>query len=236
MSRRFWNRDELIVAFNLYCKLRFGQCHRRNPRIVELARVLNRTPNAVAMKLCNFASFDPAHQDRGVSGLANVSQADGEIWGEFNEDWNRLVLESERAYQVLVREATPTEESEPSLDPRLAGLAPAQTETQRIQNVRLGQSFFRSTVLSCYADQCCMCRQSCKPLLIASHIVPWAIRPELRLNPRNGLCLCAMQDKAFDRGLVSVDSAFQIIISRRIEKFLPHAVIETMFIALVRAS
>src|SRR5258706_11315334 len=60
MSRRAWTRDELVIAFNLYCKLRFGQCHGRNPAVIQLAKVLDRSPNAVAMKLCNFASFDPA--------------------------------------------------------------------------------------------------------------------------------------------------------------------------------
>jgi hypothetical protein len=60
MPRRFWTRNELIVAFNLYCKMRFGQLHRRNPQVIQLANQLGRTPSAVAMKLCNFAAFDPA--------------------------------------------------------------------------------------------------------------------------------------------------------------------------------
>src|SRR3984893_17325490 len=104
MSRRAWTRDELVVAFNLYCKLRFGQCHGRNPAVIELARVLDRSPNAIAMKLCNFASFDPAHQRRGVTGLGNASRADKEIWEEFNTDWNRLAVVSEKAFRELVGE------------------------------------------------------------------------------------------------------------------------------------
>src|SRR5262249_55110553 len=235
MPRRSWTRDELIVAFNLYCKLRFGQCHGRNPHVIELAKVLERTPNAVAMKLCNFASFDPAHQRRGIAGLGNVGRADRNIWDEFNTDWNRLAVESERAFQELLGEPAPGltggAEAEQSLEPSPTEVPATPTETQRLQNVRLGQSFFRTTVLASYHDQCCMCRLSCKALLIASHIVPWAARPDLRLDPRNALCLCAMHDKAFDRGLVAVDAGFRIVISRHLEDYLPHAVIEAMFIA-----
>jgi hypothetical protein len=235
MPRRSWTRDELIVAFNLYCKLRFGQCHRGNPQIIELAEALGRTPSAVSMKLCNFAAFDPSHQRRGVSGLGNASRADKEIWDEFNADWNRLAVESERATRDLLGENAdrPAKESgeETESELSLVGIPEAKTETQRLQNVRLGQAFFRSMVLASYHDQCCMCRLSCKALLIASHIVPWAARPELRLDPRNGLSLCAMHDRAFDRGLITVDARFQILVSPGIENFRPHGVIETMFIA-----
>src|SRR5947208_2031548 len=188
MPRRSWTRAELIVAFNLYCKLRFGQCHGRNQQVIELAQVLTRTPNAVAMKLCNFASFDPAHQDRGISGLGNASRADRAIWDEFNADWSRLAVESERAYRELLGEsdedlATDETEAAISVGDHL-GPSSDQTETRRLQSVRLGQAFFRSAVLASYNDQCCICKLSCTALLIASHIIPWAVRADLRLNPR----------------------------------------------------
>lgn len=89
---RPWNREELIVVFNLYCSMNFGQMHSRNPAIIEMARVIGRTPGSVAMKLVNFASFDPAHQTRGVSGLKGASHADRAIWDEFNSDWEHLPL------------------------------------------------------------------------------------------------------------------------------------------------
>ena len=55
-----WTRQQLKLAFHLYCQLPFGRLHRRNPEIVDLAELLGRTPSAVAMKLVNFASLDPA--------------------------------------------------------------------------------------------------------------------------------------------------------------------------------
>lgn len=75
MIRKNWQRDELLLALNLYCKLPFGQYHNRNPEIIQLAGFVNRSPDAVAMKLSNFASFDPYHQARGIKGLANASHS-----------------------------------------------------------------------------------------------------------------------------------------------------------------
>jgi hypothetical protein len=51
VPRRDWTRDELIVAFNLYCKIPFGRTHIRNPLVIELAKALGRTPSAVSWKL-----------------------------------------------------------------------------------------------------------------------------------------------------------------------------------------
>ncbi len=50
-------------------------------------------------------------------------------------------------------------------------------------------------------------------LLIASHIVPWSSDKANRLNPSNGLCLSALHDRAFDKGLICLADDFTIIIS-----------------------
>jgi hypothetical protein len=72
--------------------------------IIRIAGLIGRTPDAVTMKLSNFASFDPYHQPRGGVGLQNASKADREIWKEFNDDWNQIAVESEAVYQQTVRE------------------------------------------------------------------------------------------------------------------------------------
>lgn len=73
-KRRNWTREELIVAFNLYCKIQFGKIHYTNPRLIELANAIGRTPSAVSWKLVNFASLDSSHADRGVVGAKNASK------------------------------------------------------------------------------------------------------------------------------------------------------------------
>ena len=50
-------------------------------------------------------------------------------------------------------------------------------------------------------------------LLIASHIVPWSIDKVNRLNPSNGLCLSAIHDRAFDKGLISLTDDGRVIVS-----------------------
>ena len=51
-----------------------------NEYVIALAKKLDRTSSAVSMKLCNFASFDPIHQARGVSGLAHAAKGDKETF------------------------------------------------------------------------------------------------------------------------------------------------------------
>ncbi len=98
MPRRDWTREELVVAFNLYCKIPFGRIHIRNPQIIELANALARTPSAVSWKLANFARLDPALQKRNIAGATHGARAEVEIWNEFSNDWDRLAFESERLF------------------------------------------------------------------------------------------------------------------------------------------
>jgi len=55
-------------------------------------------------------------------------------------------------------------------------------------------------------------------LLIASHIVPWSQDKQNRLNPRNGLCLSAIHDRAFDKGLISLTDDLTIVISEELKR------------------
>lgn len=228
MERRNWTRDELVVAFNHYCKLPFGQLHAKNPRIISLAKLLDRTPGSLAMKLVNFAALDPTHQKRGISGLKNTSKADQAIWNEFNGNWTDLAAESERASRQRQGAEIPNPEALATAD---SAEPPAETERESWVTVRLGQSFFRDTILASYGTRCCVCNLHVESLLVASHIVPWAARPDLRVNPRNGLCLCALHDRAFDRGLVTIDVRMSMTLSPRLEQYLPDDVVEKMFVA-----
>lgn len=74
----------------------------------------------------------------------------------------------------------------------------------------MNQSFFRSRILSAYDYRCCVTGLTVRPLLVASHIIPWSEDAANRLNPRNGLCLNALHDRAFDRGLMWIEPDFTI--------------------------
>lgn len=82
-GQKLWTKDELILAINLYCKLPFGRLHKNTAEIIELANLLDRSNNAIAYKLVNFASLDPSLQKRGIKGASNTSKLDKEVWDEF---------------------------------------------------------------------------------------------------------------------------------------------------------
>jgi hypothetical protein len=184
-----WSREELLVAFNLYCQMPFGKMHSRNPEIIRVAGALGRTPSSVAMKLVNFASLDPSITSTGRRGLGNASRADKAIWDEFNGDWEALAVENQIQLKDLVgKSATAPSTSSVTFDEFDNGDYEGQTKSVQVQ-ARIKQAFFRRAVLSSYGGRCCITRISEPQLLVASHIVPWKSDPKNRLNPRNGLCL-----------------------------------------------
>jgi len=100
--------------------------------------------------------------------------------------------------------------------PQFAG----ETESTRVTKVRRAQQFFRSTVLASYDYRCCVTNIGIKELLIASHIIPWSEDPTKRADPHNGLCLNALHDKAFDRGLITLDEEYRLIYSQQLRESL----------------
>ena len=84
---------------------------------------------------------------------------------------------------------------------------------------RVNQAVFRRKILEIYGSTCCITGLSIPGVNIASHIIPWKKRPEIRLDPRNGLCLSGTYDAAFDRHLISLDEDYRIILSTRIQEY-----------------
>ncbi|HUO43463.1 MAG TPA: HNH endonuclease [Burkholderiales bacterium] len=214
MAINRWTKDQLKLAFHLYCQLPFGKLHSRNPEIKRLAHLIGRTPDAVAMKLVNFASLDPAITSTGRSGLGNAGALDKEVWAEFHANWEKLAVECESLRRKLDANAPAIDEADEQLVPE-----DYTGETKKvIAEQRIKQTFFRRAVLSSYRGRCCMSGLSEPRLLVASHIVPWSKDKANRLNPSNGLCLSAIHDKAFDKGLITITEDFKIIVSRELKR------------------
>ena len=210
MARRDWTREELIIAFNLYCKIPFGRIHIRNPLIIELAKAIGRTPSAVSWKLANFARLDPTLKKRNITGATHGSQAEVEIWNEFNNDWEKLAFESERALEQHLNQMTELTEEEQ--------IFPEGKTRDAIVRTRVNQGFFRSAVFVAYDARCCITGLSMPELLNASHIVPWSIDVKNRTNPRNGLCLNVFHDRAFDCGLLTVTPDLKVKLSPSVKR------------------
>jgi len=212
-ERRAWTRDELLVAFNLYCRTPFGRLHRGNPDIIALALSVDRTPSSVSMKLCNFASLDPVHQARNIAGLRNASAADRMIFEAFEADWESLAAESEAAMQRIGLHLPSAEREETAEE-----FAARAGETEAIRSVRIRrvQSLFRATVLASYDFACAISGINVPALVQASHIIPWAREEGRRVDPRNGIALSALHDRAFDRGLITFDEELRVVVSGKL--------------------
>lgn len=212
-KRKNWKREELILAFNLYCKIPFGKYNQRTEEVIYLANLIGRTPSAVAFKLVNFASLDPYHQNRGVKGMSNAGKLDQEIYNEFSNNWDDLIFESE----ILLSEKSGKgnlEEilnSEVELDSTRIG-----TDVMRFVKTRVNQSFFRKVVMQIYSNKCAVSNISLPEILVASHIIPWSSNKNERLNPSNGICLSPLYDKVFDKGLMTLTDNLEIKFSKRL--------------------
>lgn len=200
-----WTREEHILAFNLYCKIPFGSIYARNPKISQLAKLLGRNANSVSLKLSNFARLDPSLQARGIKGMQHGAKGEEEIWNEFENKPEVLAFESEKLLAKYMDKAI-----EEIADIDKSDLPPAGLERETLVRIRVNQNFFRSRILSAYNYQCCVTGLTFTPLLVASHIVPWSEDQKNRLNPRNGLCLNALHDRAFDRYLMWIDDDFTV--------------------------
>jgi len=220
-----WSRDELIVAFNLYCKTPFTKINSSNETIQELSKVVGRSASSVALKLANFARLDPDLQKRNISGMRHGSKGEIEIWSEFSKNWEELAYQSE-----LILAKYRNNSVENSIQMFLGDLPKDGIERETIIKTRVNQAFFRKTILASYNNRCCITGLPIPELLIASHIIPWAIDRKNRMNPCNGLCLNAFHDKAFDTGFISISADYTIILSRQLRKLKDQNILNNFFL------
>jgi putative restriction endonuclease len=227
-GQKLWTKDELTLAINLYCKLPFGKMHSRNEEIKKLAGIIGRTPSSIALKLVNFASLDPTLKARGIKGAVNASKLDKQVWDEFYNNWDAALIESEN---LLAKVQHTTVEKLNEIDIR--DLQKEGLDKQRLIKTRVNQSIFRTMILATYDSTCCMTGIDNPDLLIASHIVPWSKDQKNRLNPTNGLCLNALHDRAFDKGLITIYAKdYTIKVSSKLKKKNTTESIEYNFLRL----
>ncbi|MEN2486166.1 HNH endonuclease [Flavobacterium sp. B11] len=212
--KNLWTREELIVAFNLYLTIEFGKSHSRNPDVKRLAEIIGRTPGAISRRLGNFASIDPFHQQRGVKGLDHGKRQVQPIWDEFFENKEGLLFQSE---EILAQKENTSLRSK--YKDILEDLKDLKGETVlREVKTRVNQCVFRKIVLTNYSYKCAITGIDIPELLHASHIIPWSTSEEHRLSPENGICFSALYDKAFDKGLIGINTDLKIIFSETLKK------------------
>ncbi len=169
---------------------------------------MGRTPSAVSWKLANFARLDPTLQRRNIKGAAHGGHGEVQVWNEFSNNWEDLAFESERLLARMSAGSSGPSEEDIAF--------PEGTTRESLVRSRVNQRFFRDAVLAAYGSRCCITGLSMPELLNASHIVPWALDVKNRTNPRNGLCLNAIHDRAFDCGLLTITVRHKVQLSRRL--------------------
>ena len=166
--RKLWSRNEFILALNLYYKLPFGKLHSRTKEVQELAILIGRSVNAVALRLSNFAACDPYIINSGRTGMPGGKDQCQPYWDEFANDREKLLFESERILAEL--QGTTVEQK---FKASLLDISD-YTGEEKIHEVatRVNQSIFREKVLSNYDYKCALTGIDIQQLLVASHIIP----------------------------------------------------------------
>jgi putative restriction endonuclease len=209
-----WTKEELISAYNLYCKIPVNEINSQNLQIINFAELLSKTTREVAKRFKNFSKLDAS-----INVLENVEQEDISTWNLFNNDWEKSVFESEK--NIL------------NFENKLNKITyiPKGKEREIIVKTRVNQSFFRTAVLTSYQNKCCITGLPLVEMLNASHIIPYRDSDENnKLNPHNGLCLNALHDRAFDRGFITVTTDYKVKISESLNNFLDNKSVENYFL------
>ncbi|WP_421941915.1 HNH endonuclease [Pedobacter sp.] len=101
MKNPNWERDEVMLALDLYFNLKPGQISANNVDITNLSNLLNRlprfdgkpdngsfrNPNGVSLKMSNFLAIDPSYDGKG---MAAYSKLDESIFNEFKDQQDLL--------------------------------------------------------------------------------------------------------------------------------------------------
>ena len=212
MSNNKWTREELILALDLYFRLPFGRLNRSTPEVIELANLIGRTNNSVALRLVNFAACDPVIINSGRTGMPGGLSICKPIWDEYVGRKEELFYDAQQIKANLLHSSIEN----------LIGITEKDLvgkDKKAFVKQRVNQDAFRSMILNLYEKRCALTGINIPALLVASHIIPWAVNQQERLNPENGLCLSALYDKAFDKGFISFDDQYRVILAEKLKLY-----------------
>lgn len=199
----------MILALELYFKLPFGRLNQNTLEVKQLAALINRTNSSVALRLVNYAACDPYILSSGRHGMASGKNRCMPYWNEFANNKELLFLEAE-----IIRAKIQNRTIESNLNIKEEDYVGKDRET--VIRARVNQNAFRSMILSNYESRCAISGIDIPMLLVASHIKPWAVDAENRLNPENGICFSPLYDRLFDSGLITVMDDFSVLLSKEL--------------------
>lgn len=216
-----WSEEETTLALYLYYLIEGKQIGNRSGAIKDLAAFLGRTPASVEMKIGNLQFFD----DKNSKGLKNGGKTDEIIFKRYlyNPDLLDItakeIIDSNRPEAYLIPELVKANPYEEIIDTDLNVMMDySGSESYRMRKERNEQDSFRNRLFANYECRCCLSEVCTPQLLIASHIVPWSKDETKRVDPKNGILLNAYLDKAFDKGIITIEADdFTVCISDKLK-------------------
>ena len=205
-TRVNWSFNETKVALYILLNVDDRYHSKLNPLIKEIADDLGRTPSSIVMKIENLRYLITD----GSSGLPNGSKMDKEVTDDyfnnqehFFSDYGELIdfASSDNRYNARDLDKNGT----------------LGKDILREVKVRVNQHRFREKILKKFNSRCLLSGVSQKELLIASHIIPWSKSAEHeKLDVNNGICLSYIYDHLFDKGYISFNENYEIIVSSKL--------------------
>ncbi len=95
-NRSVWSRDELVVVLGLYFRLPRAKFDAATPEVIEVARLIDRTPAAVAKRLANYRFLDDG------TGLAHGGTHARKLWEDLGGNRAQVSVEAARARERLL--------------------------------------------------------------------------------------------------------------------------------------
>lgn len=85
-----WSFDETVLAYRLLMRIGAAKIDKKNPAIIELAALLERSPGAVGLKMANLAHFDSN------SGMSHGSRLDAEVVEKYSANPEMLCRDAQQ--------------------------------------------------------------------------------------------------------------------------------------------
>lgn len=207
MAGQPWDRDEFLITLDLYLNGDGYSLDTGDPQIREVAAVIDRSPSSVVLRLSNYRYLDPSADQKGQS---NHGAPCREIWEEYYGNTDELARDAASAWTRIEQGISETQGG--------SNNNPVKTgESEGKGKTRVGQSDFRSVVRERYGDECVLCSVDEPGLLQAGHILNWSEFEEERGDPSNGILLCYTHHRAFDVGMFTLSSSYDLVVNPEFE-------------------
>ena len=171
-----------------------------------MARLINRTPSSVAMRLCNYANCDPDLRARGVKGLAGGYAQCLPYWERFANKRGELTTTAIKCRKRLI-ETVKTDSIE-----AYAHISDWDTLVNELLDYK-----FQSVVKKNYHERCAVSGLTVSQFLVGCHIVPSTETEEDTIDASNGILLTLLYARAFTEGLIGFDQKYRIHLSSELK-------------------